>query len=121
MCYLSCNLCQLCTHISCLSDVTKTDSIYVERNSNDWYCNTCVESIFPFNWIDDDTIFYETLAEQWFNTHDMSLSELHKKVFIPFELNDEIQRNPLFESDPDLQYFNAFSNTLTQCDYHLEF
>ena len=59
--------------------------------------------IFVYNHIDDDNEFYsailEGMSDRPFNVHEMS-----KKVFVPFETNDEFD-TPLTEIDPDMQFF----------------
>ena len=50
-----------------------------------------------------------------FNVHEMS-----KKVFIPFEINDESD-TPLTEIDPDMQfYLESKYIKNTNCDYYIE-
>ena len=47
--------------------VTKCDSIYTNRESNEWMCIRCSEEFFPFNNIDEDEMFYDALSEFWFD------------------------------------------------------
>ena len=68
---------------------------------------------------DDNNEFYSTILEGMldcpFNVHEMS-----KKVFIPFEINDEFD-TPLTEIDPHMQFYlesNYIKNT--KCDYYIE-
>ena len=35
-----------------------------------------------------------------------SFKDLSEKVFIPFELNDENAKLPVYDIDPDTHYFN---------------
>ena len=72
-----------------------------------------------YNHIDDDTEFYTAIMEVMldcpFNFHEIS-----KKVFVPFEINDEFD-TPLAERDPDMQFYlesNYIKNT--KCDYYIE-
>ena len=89
------------------------------KNVNFLYCSYCFGDIFEYNHIDDDNEFYSAILEGMldlpFNVHDMS-----KKVFVPFEINDEFD-TPLSEIDPDMQLYlesNYIKNT--KCDYYIE-
>ena len=70
---------------------------------NFWYCSYCLGDKLVYNHIDDDNEIYFTILEGMldcpFNVHEMS-----KKVFIPFEINDEFD-TPLTEIDPDMQFY----------------
>ena len=39
--------------------------------------------------------------------------------FVPFELNEDVSL-PLFDVDPDVQFYNNHCNTVSPCDYYLE-
>ena len=84
-----------------------------------WYCQKCIMNILPYNHYEDDTDFY-TVVMNMAVDHPVQFNNLEKHVFIPFEFNEET-RTPLFEIDPDYQYFNetqlALNNT---CDYFIE-
>ena len=70
---------------------------------NFWHCSYCLGDKLFYNHIDDGNELYFTILEGMldcpFNVHDMS-----KKVFIPFEINDEFD-TPLTEIDPDMQFY----------------
>ena len=117
--HLYCHKCFNVVHLCCLHNVSKNDTLYTLRDDNIWYCPNCIQDTLPFVWMDDDS-FYDTILHFERSEKHVSLEELNKKVFIPFEINDETQMSPLFEIDPDLQYFNVFANRLSCCDYHLE-
>ena len=68
-----------------------------------WYCPCCVQSIFPYNHIDDDDEFYSVIIEGVLG-YSYQFQEMNKKVFIPFEINDQSD-TPLTEIDPDLQFY----------------
>ena len=57
----------------------------------------------------------EEMLDCPFNFH-----EINKKVFVPFEIDDEFD-TPLTERDPDMQFYlecNYIKNT--KCDYYIE-
>ena len=84
-----------------------------------WYCPCCVKSIFPYNHIDDDDEFYSVIIEGVLG-YSYQFQEMNKKVFIPFEINDQSD-TPLTEIDPDLQFYLETSYIRnTKCDYYME-
>ena len=116
--HLSCSACDRSFHIKCLPFVSKTDSIYINRQENQWICIRCAEEILPFNNIDNDDDFYDALGEFWFNISDININDLTKKMFIPFEINNDSSHHPLFDVDPDLQYFNKINQGGINSDYY---
>ena len=49
--YKNCNLCDNCDHFvhNTCADLCKKDVALIEKFNKNWYCPTCVESIFPFS------------------------------------------------------------------------
>ena len=77
--HLCCSVCERMYHIECLPFVSKTDSIYVNRTNNDWFCIRCAEEELPFNNIDEDDSFYDALCGFWFDISQYPIAELKKK------------------------------------------
>ena len=120
--HLKCDSCSSKVHINCLKMVRKDDSLYVNRNEQVWFCPKCCENIFPFNHIDDDSLFIEALAENWNWPMNIPLEALldTNRLFSPFELNEHVN-SPLFDADPDINFYhNQCSNSINSCDYYLE-
>ena len=62
-------------------------------------------TLFPFNHYDDDNDYDQAIFDiSNMYSCKMSIQELRNRVFVPFDLNEDI-RTPLVESDPDIQYF----------------
>ena len=119
-CFLKCSYCHDVVHINCLPFVTKYDSLYVNRNTDQWVCTVCTESLFPFNHYNEDSEFMLALSEYWDKEIQVSLESLQDKVFIPFDLNVN-ENSPLFDTDPDIHFYNAIQNdNMRDCDYYLE-
>ena len=116
-----CTLCKSLVHIKCLPYVTKSDTVYTLRDMDDWYCIICTSNLFPFNQISEESEFLSGLSENWTTPNVLPYDLLHKQnIFQPFELNDN-QESPLFDLDPDLQFYNTHCNAvLNSCDYYLE-
>ena len=119
--YLNCAYCYGHTHIKCLPGVTANDSIYVNRNQSNWLCPVCSAEVFPFNHYEDDTLFYETVSNCFFDIKSRTIARLRGYQFNPFELNEDNLNLPHMDSDPDLQYFNdvTYIETLNKCDYYM--
>ena len=118
---LCCSNCQTLVHVKCLPFVTKNDSIYVERDSNIWFCSKCCIDIFPFNSLED-----EEYSDAILDLHDSeSAVPFHllfdtETAFSPFEFNDD-GNSPLSDIDPDIQYFATHCNQLlSSSNYFLE-
>ena len=74
--------------------------------------------IVTFNHFDD---FLQALSVTlFFFCKSITLEELGKKVFIPFEINDDKSNHPLFDIDPDFHYFSNTRNGLINCNYYLQ-
>ena len=119
---LKCSSCRGKVHLKCLPVIDKHDSIYIHRESNVWFCTVCTQDIFPFNGIDDECEFLETLAEfqQWDSLIPFDILVAQNKIFSPFELNEDLNL-PLIDSDPDIQFYNNQCNdSLYLCNYYLE-
>ena len=90
--------CKITYHAKCVH--LDKDDIH---NVNFRYCSYYLGDILVYNHIDDDNEFYSTILEGMldcpFNVHEIS-----KKVFIPFEINDEFD-TPLTQIDPDMQFY----------------
>ena len=115
---LSCSFCTRIYHIQCLPFLTKYDSIYTEKDRNKWLCIKCAEETLPFNNIYDDNDFYDALSECWYDISTMSIHELETRMFVPFEINNDDSHHPLFEVDPDLQYYNQINQCNVNSDYY---
>ena len=123
--HLKCGSCNHLTHINCLSKVKKTDSLYINRDTEVWFCPLCTKDIFPFNCIDEDFDFLEALFDLRCYDETVPLHKLFSlvkdKVFNPFELNSDIRNNDFLQCDPDVQFYNSHVNySLHSCNYYLE-
>lgn len=76
-------------------------------------CLKCTSNAFPFNYEDDDDVFLSYLSELWFGTITIDFNNLNEKLCIPFKSNDESNRIPLCETNPNFQQFKKI------CDYNL--
>ena len=118
---MKCTLCNNRVHLNCLPSLTKADSLYIERETNNWYCYNCTAYIFPFNHLTEQDDFINALAENYLTESCMSLHfiQSNDRVFQPFELNVDAD-SPLSDIDPDLQYYHNQYQSNISCDYYLE-
>ena len=117
---LKCNSCKTLVHLKCLPNVTKEDSLYIERHSNSFYCTKCLEDFFPFNYLDHHE-FLEALSELSENRNQIPFELLNNNelIFSPFDLNEDLN-DPLHEIDPDIQFYKDSLLSTHECNYHLE-
>ena len=107
--------------MKCLPFIDRFVPIYVEKNTNIWFCTVCTKYRFPFNHYDDDNNYDQAIFDiNNMYSCNMSIQELRIRAFVPFDLNEDI-RTPFVESDPDIQSFlGAIINNLKSCDYYIE-
>ena len=102
--------------------MTKDDSIYIDRDNNNWLCTKCTSHIFPFYHYDEDVEFIHTLAECWENELNIiKYSDNYKnQLFMPFEYS-EADFKHLLDFHPDINFYqNLNSNRINKCDYYYE-
>ena len=110
---MTCPGCKATYHGKCINWSFETISLC----SSDWYCNKCLEDIFPFHHIDCEQDFQTIVAENMLNSSSL-YSKIDNMIFNPFEINEGFE-NPLSEIDPDFQFYSSFTEG-TDCDYYLE-
>lgn len=121
--HLKCSICKNLVHLRCLASVTKEDSIYINREAENWFCTRCSMSLFPFNHFFDDELFYAEIMEMRIIENPLPFDMLldNSRLFSPFELNDDVHSNPMSNIDPDFQFYNDHCHVnLTSCDYMME-
>jgi hypothetical protein len=64
----------------------------------------------------------KTIAESWSRLNNIPFTLLGTQIFNPFEWNEDNELIPLYDSDPDLQYFNdnTYVDNDISCDYYIE-
>ena len=108
---LQCSVCGYFSHIRCLSNVCKDDTLYTNRASNKWICTICSGNIFPFNHFDDDEEFNYIIHDNiLLKNCPMSLEKLNSMEHSFFETSDISDiNNGLTDADPDIQHFSALN------------
>ena len=107
------------THIQCVPNVTKDDSIYINRLYNGWICTKCIEGALPFVHLVDEDEYMKCVGQDTLPGMSISLKDLKShSIFQPFELDENYERDPLSEIDPDSHFFRSIPNFFSDSDYH---
>ena len=98
----------------------QTDEMeYIQENLIVWYCQSCITEVFPYNNIELDEVFVSEV--NCIETSNMSIESLTELLFNPFELNSDDHYSPMFDIDPDMNYYNELdSHIALKCKYHFE-
>ena len=114
----TCSLCKQSYHKLCIPGISRYDPGYKEVDISIWYCVMCTADVFPFNHYNDEDDFINAISELWPISLNISIDALNRKVFIPFELNTDVNL-PLYDIDPDMNFYHLLSHTANS-DYYLE-
>ena len=118
--HLFCSCCYAKTHLNCIPHVQRNDPLYVNRQNSVWFCIQCVQTIFPFNYLEDDTDFISAVSDRS-NDVLFDLDGLNSRIDNVIELGCIDDISPLRDSDPDnfFEDFNA-TNLAKTCSYYNE-
>ena len=126
------NFCKICLRkmqsnsifIECINCHHKYHAKCINADRNDlvtnalWYCMCCIQTIFPFNHIEDNQEFYSVIME-CVSDFPYQFHEMNDKVFI--HLKSIRVLNPFTEMDPDIQFYSSTHYALnTRCEYYIE-
>ena len=112
-----CWICQSKFHIKCIT-LNHETQISIMTNNSEWYCQNCICEIFPFNHIENDKSFLAEINNFTLSDRIAALSDM---LFQPFELNTNDYYSPLFDVDPDINFYNKIDfHTGFNCNYYME-
>ena len=112
-----CRICKAIFHINCIT-LYQDDQITILDHSPSWYCTYCISEMFPFNHIKNDQTFLAEINNFTLSDRVAALSDV---LFQPFELNDNDYYSPLFDVDPDVNFYNKIDcHTGFNCNYYME-
>ena len=112
---IQCCVCFNHYHMKCITP-SPEDLLKLTNERNEWYCPTCLSTIFPYNSIGDGNDFIATITDT-FCLSDKSLCYLSDKLFMPFELNDKDHSSALCGIDPELHFYQEFNQATVKCNY----
>ena len=116
---LNCACCHKYCHLTCIPNVSPADSLQTIQFDDTWFCPICLDFMLPFNCINNEVDFVSAISEMWSKSVTFSLDQLNEKIFNPFDLNEYVKTSPLFDNDPDFQFYNNY-NIHNTCEYYLE-
>ena len=111
-CWQVCVLCLCCKSWIHLKCTCFTGKLSIEQRSH-FYCQICLNTVFPFNNLDDDefNLLVTNLSENIYNLH-RSCIDLNFEV----NLGDTLNNN---EIDPDEKFYNIHTKN-KECLYYLD-
>ena len=87
--------------------------------SSNWFCPPCIQTVLPFNHLDEDDDFCSAVFEESLNCS-FRFHEINNRIFSPFEINQDLD-TPFSEIDPDLPFYTETNHIQNmKCDYHIE-
>ena len=111
-------ICLLVYYIKCLSLKLEDQTKYLQH-ADTWYCMLCLQEMFPFNCIEDDAVFISEIHATDLST--TTIESLDLCMFNPFMLNDDDFYTPLWEIDPDINFYNKIdSHLVSSCNYYMD-
>ena len=109
---MKCGICNTKYHSKCIN-FNHNDVTYLSGLSYCWICMQCNSDILPFNNLESDDMFIEALYELT-SDGSIDLSKIKDLIFNPFTLNEN-NNVPLFETDPDINFYNQIGATMSSC------
>ena len=92
---------------------------YIKENNPTWYCQLCITKILPYNHIENDDVFMSDM--NCIEAGSRSIEQLSEIIFNPFELNTDDHYSPLYDADPDMNYYNELDSHIgLNCNYYFD-
>ena len=114
-----CSICFGNMHRECIP-LTREEFQSMKPTEIEWICTECSIDIYPFNHYDEENMFMDVIEEHITGISNIS-SKFSDKIFMPLELQEFEQKQPLFDIDPELHFFNEINgNTLKNSEYYTE-
>ena len=113
-----CRFCKCDYHLSCIT-IAPDEINRIILNASDWLCEPCLAGVFPFNHIEDNNEYNDTLFNLFHTRSNMcSVSE---KIFSPLDVNTEFNAHEFFNDiDPDVNFYDGIVQAIGDCKYYLE-
>ena len=96
---LYCSCCCKYIHRNC-SGLLNAQYEYVKSDTS-WYCKKCIGEMFPFNHIDDESIFLKAVSEISSSSDIIIRHHTENKIFNPFEINEDDSNILEYQGDLD--------------------
>ena len=90
---------------------------YIQENNSTWHCQMCITKILPFNHNENEDVFMCDI--RCIETCSRTIEQLSELIFNPFELNMDDHYFPLYDVDPDTNYYNELDSHIgLNCNYY---
>ena len=104
--------------MKCIS-IVPDEIDYIKVNASEWLCEPCLSNVFPFNHIEDQDEFDDTLFNLF--RSGSSLCFLSDKIFSPIDVNADFNEfDMLNDLDPDINFYNSVQQSIGKCKYYFE-
>ena len=110
---VKCSSCCLILHLTCVS-LSVDEQNFIMNDVSSWMCPSCIQTIFPFNWIEEDEIFSKEVCG-WMNCveiNDLFIDE--NKIFHVFDVFDDNEDHLVDDIDPDKNDCNRYDFKLAK-------
>ena len=112
-----CTLCQGIWHKQCLPNFDPDDFNYSTDPNNGWSCPLCLIDIFPYNSIEDNLSFIQSIENPTNSSIDLDL--LNSMIYDPLEANENDNQGIMSDIDPDHNFLNEIrGNIMNNCKYY---
>ena len=113
-----CCICLYNYHMKCLTLEPEVYE-YIQENNSTWYCQMCITEILPFNHNENEDVFMCDI--NCIDTCSRTIEQLSELIFNPFELNMDDHYSPLYDVDPDMNYYNELDSHIgLNCNYYFD-
>jgi hypothetical protein len=113
---VTCSLCGLKWHNSCLPLYDPDDIEYARNTSNNWSCPTCLKNVFPFHIIESNEDLQSTLLV---TTCNFNIEKASKMIFDPYDILEEDNESDNDDLDPDQNFYQEYERDIkSKCLYY---
>ena len=118
---VTCSHCESVMHMKCIT-LSQEEQSSILSNLSSWLCECCTISIFPFNCIEEEQEFIQTMNYELSHCEIKNLMVHCQKIFHPFEISEgDDETFFISDIDPDTNYFNQTDFKITNnCLYYNE-
>ena len=114
---ICCNVCNGKYHMKCLT-LFPDEQRTIPDNISIWMCQFCHQSVFPFNWLDDDEFL---CVIRKYSSEYLQLYENIDDVLQISESDEENTRLPIYDIDQDQNFYNDYIPIMnSDCKYFNE-
>ena len=103
-----CSVCKMEYHFNCIS-LNREERGRLNQETN-WYCPQCIEQIFPFNHIVEESEFLPAISPTKHDFYAFDYSNVD--IYLPFDLSEGNSNLPIYERDPDINFYTGIHSSV---------